>query len=159
MEVLIKAGAVINVPTRDEVRDDLHAGIKEQFDAIERSKARGVKVVRISSPGPSPAAQSVYTGLGPESGYIWALRLLSVQLASAGTALAYVTSSAPGTSATPQRLAANMSTSNANQVSLFAKGQLMLYPDEALWINATQNITAWFMAGWEVPAEMEFKLL
>jgi hypothetical protein len=156
---MIKAGAVIDVPTRGELRSDMGDAWREYEETRERVRARGVKLVRLSSPGPSPAASSQYLGQGPDSGYIWAVRLLSVQLATAGTVLVYVSSSAPGTSATPQRLIANLSTSNLNQVQLFATAQAMLYPDESLWLSATQTIAAWFVSAWEVPAEMEYKLL
>jgi hypothetical protein len=156
----IRAGSVIDVPSRDEVREDIGHGIRDHFLMQEATRARGIKYIRLSGPGPSPAAQTFYVQSGPASGYIWALRMLSVQLSAADTVLAYVTSSAPSTSSTPQRLIANMSTSSANQVSLFATAQAMLYADESVYLSpAAHNITAYYLAAWEVPAEMEWKLL
>jgi hypothetical protein len=148
---LIAGGQYIDVPTLDEIRAEV--------DAAERTRLRGVKAVRVSGPGPSPAAGTLYILNGPGSGYIWSLRLISAQLASAGTVLAYISSSAPSAGATPQRLIANLSTSGTGQVATFGKAQAMLYADESVYLSATQNITAFFLAAWEVPAEMEAKLL
>jgi hypothetical protein len=160
MKVLIKAGAEIDVPTRDEVRQDIHSAWREQAADAERARARGVKYIRLSAPGPSPAAQTLYIANGPEVGYIWALRLLSVQLSAADTVLAYVTSSAPSTGSTPQRLIANFSTSGANQVGTFPTAAAMLYGGESVYLSAAaHNITAFHLTAWEVPAEMEWKLL
>lgn len=159
MEVMIKAGAKIETTSPAETRDIVHGAITAEADARERAHARGVKVIRLSAPGPSPAAGTLYIASGPEAGYMWAVRILSVQLASSGTCLAYIASSAPGTGATPQRLIANMSTSGTSQVATFNSGAALLNPAESIYLSATQNITAYFMAGWEVPAEMAYKLL
>ncbi len=159
MEVMIKAGAKLETTTPAETEQIVGSAVRGHFDAQERQRARGVKLIRASAPGPLPLASTLLIPNGPESGYIWSLRLLSVQLASAGTCLAYITSSAPGTSATPQRLVANFSTSSTSQVITFPTAAAMLYQSEGLYLSASQNITAWFLAGWEVPAEMEYKLL
>jgi hypothetical protein len=159
MKVLIKAGAEIDVPTREEVRADIHSGWREYLTELERAKARGIKPIRIARPGPSPAAGTLFmVDAAPESGYLWNLKLVSVQLAAAGTVLVYVASSAPSTSQTLLRLIANMSTSNANQVTTWSSSQLILYPDEGLYVSATQNINAVFVTAAEVPAEMYYKI-
>lgn len=157
-KILIKAGAEIDVPTRAEVRQDIYDAAQDVETQRLRVEYRGIKPMRVSGPV-SPAATTYYIANGPEVGYLWSVQLLSVQLASAGTVLAYVTSSAPSTGATPQRLVANMSTSNANQVQPYAKNQCPVYPAESIYLVATQNITAFYMSGWEVPAEMVGKLL
>ncbi len=149
----IQGGAKVEIPQRDEIRDDMRGAIAER----DRQHARGFKPMRVSGPGPSPAASTLYIAYGPESGYLWNLKLISVQLASAGTVLAYITSGAPGAGSTPQRLIANMSTSNVNQVVTFSSSQVMLLPDESVYLSATQNISAWFLAAAEVPAEMAWK--
>ena len=160
MEVLIKAGAVVDVPTSAEVTQTIQQAWRDQADAQQRAEARGIKAIRLSAPGSSPAAKTLYIANGPEPGYLWSVRLLSVQLASADTVLAYITSSAPGTGATPQRLIANMSTSSANQVVTFTSASCLLNPAESVYLAAAaQNITAYFLAGWEVPAEMAYKIL
>lgn len=158
--VEIRAGAKVDLATRAEMTEDIRAAWRDQLDAQERTVARGVKVIRISAPGPIPAAKTLYIANGPEPGYLWSVRLLSVQLAAADTVLAYITSSAPGTGATPQRLIANMSTSSANQVVTFTSASCLLNPAESIYlVAAAQNITAFFLAGWEVPAEMAYKIL
>jgi hypothetical protein len=160
VKVLIKAGAEIDVPTRAEVAEDIDKAWRGYMADHQLARARGTKFIRLSGIGPVPAAQTLYLANGPEVGYIWALRLLSVQLAAADTVLAYVTSSAPSAGSTPQRLIANMSTSNANQVSLFATAQAMIYGGESVYLSAAaHNIVAWHLAAWEVPSEMEYKLL
>ena len=65
----------------------------------------------------------------------------------------------PSTSTTPQRLVANLSTSLTSQVQLFATAQAMLYGGESVYLSATQNITAYHLTAWQVPEEMEWKLL
>lgn len=158
MEVLIKAGAVVDVPTSGEVRQAIYDAAQEMETQRLRAELRGIKPMRVSGPV-TPAALTYYIANGPEVGYVWSVQLLSVQMAAAGTVLAYVTSSAPSTGSTPQRLVANMSTSNANQVQPYAKNQCPVYPAESIYLVATQNITAFYMSGWEVPAEMVGKLL
>jgi len=158
VKVLIKAGAEIDVPTRSEVREDIH-GAWRDYQAELRQKARGIKPIRIARPGPVTAASTLFlTDAAPESGYLWNLKLVSVQLAAAGTLLTYIASSAPSTSSTPLRLIANNLTSNANQVVTFSSSQVILYPDEGLYLSATQNINAVFLTAAEVPAEMFYKI-
>lgn len=154
-EVAIHAGAKFQTATPDEVRTIVAAE-----SAAERQRARGVKHIRIAGIGAQPAAQTLYILTGPASGYIWSLRLLSVQISAADTCLAYIASSAPSAGATPQRLITPFGTSNANQYDKFAKGQVMLYPDESVYLScAAHTINAFFMTAWEAPAEMEYKLL
>jgi hypothetical protein len=159
-KVMIKAGAEIETTSPAETTDIVGRALHFQVTEQEITRARGIKYVRVSGPGPSPAAGTLYIASGPEVGYIWALRFLSVQLDSADTVLAYVTSSAPTGGATPQRLLASMSTSAANQVTLFATAQAMLYGGESVYLKgAAHNITAFYLGAWEVPSEMEWKLL
>lgn len=159
MKVQIKAGAEIDVPTREEIRGDIHDGWTDYLSALERNRAKGAKPIRIARPGPSPAAGTLFlTDAAPESGYLWNLKLVSVQLASAGTALIYIATSAPSSGSTPLRLIANLSTSNTNQVATWSSSQVILYPDEGLYVSATQNINAVFLAAAEVPAEMFYKI-
>jgi hypothetical protein len=148
---VIKAGGVIDTPSMAE----LH----QYFGTRDRERGRGVKHIRISGLGATPAAGTLMIPNGPESGYIWAVRLLSAQLATSGTVVAYITSSSPATGATPQRLVFNGSTSSTSQVTTFPAAACMLYSGESIYLSATQNITAFFFAAWEVPTEMEWKLL
>jgi hypothetical protein len=159
MKVLIKAGAEIDVPTREEVRADIHSGWRDYLTELERTKARGIKPIRIARPGPATAASTLFVvDAAPESGYLWNLKLVSVQLAAAGTGQLYVASSAPPTGVTPRSLIADLNTSKANQVASWSSSQMILYPDEGLYLSFTQNINAVFVTAAEVPAEMYYKI-
>jgi hypothetical protein len=159
MKVLIKAGAEIDVPTRDEVRADIHSGWQKYLTELEQAKARGIKPIRIARPGPATAAGTLFmTDAAPESGYLWNLKLIGVQLAAAGTGQVYIASSAPSTSSTPRALIADLNTSKANQVASWSSSQVILYPDEGLYLSFTQNINAVLLTAAEVPAEMYYKI-
>lgn len=156
--VTLRAGMTLEIPNQKEiaaiVAEEHHRAAEAEF-----VKARGIKPVRIARPGPSPAAQTLYVvDAAPESGYLWNVKLISVQLASAGTCLAYIASSAPPTGATPQKAIANMSTSSTTQVATYSGVQALLYPDEGIFLSATQNINAVFISAIEVPAEMFAKI-
>jgi len=152
-KVHIQGGLAVEIPNREEIRHD----ITSVMDQRERVRARGFKPIRVALPGPSPAAGTLYIP-GPESGYVWNLKLVSVQLASNGTCLAYISSSAPSASAVPLRLVANMNTaSTSNYVTTYSSSQVLLMPDEGIYLNASQNLNAVFLAAAEVPAEMVFK--
>jgi hypothetical protein len=151
-QTVIRSGQVLDYASMAEIRAEM--------DLRERQLGRGIKYIRLSGPGPSPAAQTLYIANGPEVGYIWALRLLSVQVSSADTLIAYVTSSAPSTGLTPQRLISTFGASNLNQVATFGTAQAMLYGGEGVYLSAAaHDITAWHLTAWEVPSEMEWKLL
>jgi hypothetical protein len=91
---------------------------------------------------------------------VWGVRLLGAQLASAGTMQAWITSdtSTSTTAANSRRLVAS-GASNQYQVFTFNSGACILLPDEGLFMSAGQNITSYFVAAWEVPAEMAWKLM
>ena len=154
--VTIQGGAKFEVPNRKEIREDLAASLDER----ERSRARGFKPVRIAQPGNGTLTQFL-GNFGPEQGYVWNLKLLSVQLAATGTVLAYLASSAPSTGATPGRLIGNFG--NATGVGLVEKwssSQILMQPGEGLYLVATgsgANLSEIFLTAAEVPAEMAFK--
>ena len=87
--VQIAAGAKIDIPTRAEIREDL-TGV---WSAQEREAARGFKWMRLPEILQGNAAKSAITLgatkgqiLGPEQGYVWALRRLIVSgMTSGGT--------------------------------------------------------------------------
>jgi hypothetical protein len=151
--VQIQGGAKLEIPNRKEIREELAASLDER----ERSRARGFKPIRVALPGPTPAGGTLYIP-GPESGYIWNLKLVSVQLATNGSCLVYINSSAPVGGAVPLRLIANMNTATTSAyVTTYSSSQVLLLPDEGIYLNATQNLNSVFLAAAEVPAEMVFK--
>lgn len=152
--VHIQGGARIEIPNREENRAD----ITQVMDARERDRARGFKPIRVALPGPTPAGGTLYIP-GPESGYVWNLKLVSVQLATNGTALVYINSSAPVGGAVPLRLIASMNTATTSAyVTTYSSSQVLLMPDEGIYVNATQNLNSVFLAAAEVPAEMVFRV-
>ena len=153
-KITLQGGMHLEVPNREENRAD----VMSVMDPRERDRARGFKPIRIALPGPTPAAGTLYIP-GPESGYIWNLKLVSVQLATNGTALIYINSSAPSTSAVPLRLIANMNEATTSAyVTTYSSSQVLLMPDEGIYVNATQNLNSVFLAAAEVPAEMVFRV-
>jgi hypothetical protein len=149
----IQGGVEVEIPNREEIRSD----VTSVMDARERNRARGFKPIRVALPGPVPAGGTLYIP-GPESGYVWNLKLVSVQLASNGSCLVYINSSAPVGGAVPLRLIANMNTATTSAyVATYSSSQVLLMPDAGIFLNATQNLNSVFLAAAEVPAEMVFK--
>lgn len=129
----------------------------------EREHARGIKPLRRDTALITPAGTrfTAADAITPESGYVWAVRILSVQLASAGTGEAFITSdtNTAVTTSAQRRLLAAFGTSSQYQVATFNSGACILNGDEGLFLSFSQNITAYMVAGWEVPAQMAYKLL
>ena len=166
---LVRGGAPIDIPSTAEIGDVVAERARQVWveqsaiaEAREREHARGIKALRRDT-AVVPAATSRFTnldGIAPSLGYVWAVRLLAAQLASAGTFQAFITSDTDTTkgAATQRRLVAS-GASNQYQVITFNSGACVLQPDEGLFLVAGQNIISYFVAGWEVPAEMAWKLL
>lgn len=152
-KLTLQGGMHLEIPNRDEIRTD----VASVMDERERSRARGFKPIRIALPGPTPGAGTLYIP-GPESGYVWNLKLISVQLAANGTCLVYINSSAPVGGAVPLRLIASLNTATtASYVTTYSSSQILLMPDEGIYLNASQNLSAVFLTAAETPAEMVFK--
>jgi hypothetical protein len=158
-KILIKAGAELDIPTRDELRGDIHGAVADVMAAEserQRARARGFLPIRLYG---QPGGKTTFLlDAVPESGYVFNVKLLSLQLASAGTVLVYIASSTPSTGSTPGRLVGNLSTSSANQVITWSSSQLLLFADEALYLVATQAINVYFLIAMQVPAEMVYKV-
>jgi hypothetical protein len=158
-KIMIKAGAVIDVPTRDEVREDISAAVRDMAEIESerlRARARAFTPMRIS--GNIGNRSTFLLDATPESGYVWNLKLISVQLVGSGTCVAYISSSAPQTGATPQRLIGTGTVANsANQIMTWSSSQVLLFPDESIYLTATSNLLTYFITAMQVPAEMIFK--
>jgi len=154
--VTLQGGMRLEIPNREEIRHDMTS----VMDARERVRARSFKPVRILQPG-SGALTQFLGSFGPEQGYVWNLKLLSVQLAATGTLLAYLASSAPSTSATPGRLIGNFGNATGlGQVEKWSSSQVLMQPGEGIYLVATgsgANLSQVFLTAAEVPAEMVFK--
>ncbi len=164
-KVLIRAGAEIDVPTRAEVAEDLRSIWEEQREiesARERERLRTMKRVELFIPV-SPAANNVFIGQtvtanegnGPELGYIWSVRLVSITLSGTGTLTVYKSSSSGDT----RRPVFYNGTGQPVQVALWSADQLRLRPGEGLYIVGSTTLTAVFMSAWEIAAEREGELV
>jgi len=156
---MIRGGAPVDIPTPAEVADVVdvraRAFAREQqaiADARERDRVRTIKPVRAA--GPSAAKAASFFIPGPDSGYMWNVKLISVQVDAADTVQAFITTAAPATGATPRSLISNFGASATSQVITFSSDQILLNPDEGLWLTAAaHNITAYFITAVEVMAE------
>ena len=163
-KILIRAGAEIDVPTREEVREDIHAAVRDVAaleNARERELARTMKRMEILVPV-SPAANNIFIGQtvtanegnGPELGYIWSVRMVSITLSGTGTLTVYKSSSNTDT----RRPVFYSGTGQPVQVATWSSDQLRLRPGEGLYIVGSTTLTYVFMSAWEVASEMEWKL-
>ena len=164
-KVLIRAGAALDVPTRAEVAEDLRSIWEEQRQiesARERERLRSMKRIELFIPV-SPAANNVFIGQtvtanegnGPELGYIWSVRMVSITLSGTGTLTVYKSSS----SADTRRPVWYAGTGQPVQVALWSSDQLRLRPGEGLYIVGSTTLTAVFMSAWQVAAEREGELV
>lgn len=164
-KVLIRAGAEIDVPTRAEVAQDLRSIWDEQREiesARERERLRSMKRVELFIPV-SPAANNVFIGQtvtanegnGPELGYVWSVRMVSITLSGTGTLTVYKSSS----SADTRRPVWYAGTGQPVQVALWSSDQLRIRPGEGLYIVGSTTLTAVFMSAWQIAAEREGELV
>lgn len=149
--VVIQAGAKVDIPSRGEIREEFGAALTE---ARERARQRTLK--HMSEAGPViPAAVSVFVPL-PNTGYMWNLKLIAVQMSASATLQAFIASSAPSAGATPQRLISNFGASATSQVDKWSSSQIYLRPDEGIWLLASAGtITTYFVTAEEVMAERQ----
>jgi hypothetical protein len=125
--------------------------------ARDKEKIRGIKDLRkaITTGTPSGTYNTISDGVQVDAGYKWVIQLISVTLASAGTGQVYVTSDPATTLGGPTKAAmvASLLTSGTAQVAVFGKGPVILSESEGLFLNFTQNVSSYLIAGWHVPAE------
>lgn len=165
---VVRGGSPIDIPSVDEIGAEMDARMaafyeqqREIASARERERLRGLKRIEIFIPltGVSTVFIGQYTnagmGNGPEQGYVWSIRLVSMVLASAGTMTIYKSSSDKDTRRplfAPPQIAA---TTGTIQVATWSSDQARIRFGEGLYITATQNINSVYMAAWELPAERE----
>ena len=170
-DVLIRGGIHAQIPDLAEIGAEIRAGIRSEIadewraragaDDAERARFHGTKPMRVSG---YANAQTLYlggpNGVGPESGYIWQVRLISCQVATSDTVSAYITSGSPQTGVTPQRLVQAWTTAATGLVQTFNAGACILLPDESLYLSAAaHNIVAYYVSGFQVPAEFVARLI
>lgn len=165
---VIRGGAPVDIPTADETADAVEARMRAFYrqqaeieSARERERARGMKRMEIYVPV-SPAANNIFIGQtvaanegnGPELGYVWSVRMVSITLSGTGTLTVYKSS----TNADTRRPVWYSGTGQPVQVALWSSDQLRLRPGEGLYIVGSTTLTQVFVAAWEVIAEREWEL-
>ena len=160
--VTLRAGMTLEIPNTKEIAEVV-AAERHKAQIEEMEKARGLKYLRRNTLLSTPAGTRVtlLDGITPEPGYVWAVRSISVTLASAGTGQVYITSDSTSTLGvlTQSKPVAAFTTSATCQVELLNSGACLLNVDEGLYLNFTQNIVGYMLQGWAAPAEMAYKLI
>lgn len=170
----IRGGAHVEIPNLAEIEATIGAAVGPQarqqwwaeLQADQRAKEaqqyRALKALRRSTLLSTPAGTrvTVLDGITPEAGYMWVIRYIGVYLASAGTGQAFITSDTTSTlgGLTQSKPVAVFTTSSQYQTQSVPQGACVLSVDEGLYLNFTQNINGYMIAGWESPAEMVAKL-
>lgn len=165
----IHGGARIEVPNLAEIELALGGALgpearqawwQEQQDiARERElyHARSIKRVEVTNPI-TPNASTFFQA-GPEEGFVWGLRIASATLGAAGNFAVYKASAKSDT----RRLlgqGASISVNSVNQANVtWGSGLVTLKHGEGVYLTADQSMLGIYLAAWQVPAEMEWKLL
>lgn len=152
-DVMIRGGERFWSPDRAEMRSLIDEGLREHFR--QRAAVGNIKRMEIADPVQPPAltffaSQSTFIGT-PDEGYVWSLKLIAVNLASAGTLAIYKASSAGVTT----RPLASFQTPTANlpYVVTFGSDAAELKHGEGVYFVASTNITGIYMTGEQVTAE------
>ncbi len=166
---MIQGGRPVEIPTADEIGSMMDGRLHEFYErqreiesARERERLKGFKRIEVFIPV-SPAANNVFIGQtvaanvgnGPELGFVWSVRMVSITLSGTGTLTVYKSS----TSADTRRPVWYSGTGQPVQVALWSSDQLRIRPGEGLYIVGSTTLTAVFMSAWEVPAEREGELV
>jgi hypothetical protein len=134
---------------------------RAEADRRERERARGVKPFDYAVPLTSSPANVI--SVGPEEGWIWAVRIVSSTLGSAGTYTVYKSSNL-GTSTTntpgqTTRLMGYNGTSQTAQAIQFPGDTFICQHGTAVYIVASTTLTNYYIGGFQVIAEQAWKLM
>jgi hypothetical protein len=141
---------VIDLLTDSELRQSLG----HHFSAQVREWYRGVDYLGFYGQG--PVTQVLVAG--PDSGYCWSLKQVSVQLSAAGTLSVY-----PGevTTVAPLGVGASVTNGSNFEVWLTWTSNVVVLKDQrslTLWAGGTVNILSWRVLVKQVPQEQQGKL-
>jgi hypothetical protein len=170
----IRGGAHVEIPNLAEIGAELDARLGPESRATwwdeqasiasqrQREQLRAIKDMRRSTLVTTPAGTrvTILDGITPEAGYKWVIRYIGVYLAAAGTGQAFITSDTTSTlgELTKSKPVAVFTTSAQWQTQSIPEGACILSVDEGLYLNFTQNVTGYMLAGWESPAELVGRL-
>lgn len=124
--------------------------------------ARGIKYMRLAVTLTAASSQSLP---GPDQGYAWDLKLVSVKLSASDSLAVYVADGTSGDAASARLIgyAAAPGAAPAQPVAVvtWSSHQVVMFPGEGLFVatSGTGNITRAMVAAVQVPAEMLGKIL
>jgi hypothetical protein len=152
--VLLRAGAEVEIPSVHEIRGTM----EEVWAAHERAKVRGKKRMELLFPV-QPAATTVF--LGPadaggmaEEGYIWSLKMVSVNFSASSTLNIYKSSNSGDTR---RPLCPTLAAATVQSFS-WSSDAARLRHGEGLYLVGSATITGVYVAAWQVPAEQEAEI-
>lgn len=173
-KVKLDVGATIDFLNKDEL-DGIMGKYHREAQEIERAKLTGIKWMRLPRLYATPASGTVVLGevwsangtaqpytdqiAGPNQGYVWSVRRLSVSGLGTGNSPDLLNIYRNGVRADP------VWQLNGNSFAYtFGKGEFLLYPDERViaasvgsMVSTTQIVLSGDLV--QVPAEMTGKLL
>lgn len=154
-ETVIRAGAVLEVPNRAEMREDISAALRDVAlleSAREREQARGLKRIETYIPV-NPAAATFFTGPLIDEGYVWSLRLAGISTAQGGLPNIF---RASGTGDTRRPIWVDQSSGTVH-VATWSSDQARLRHGDGLYLTSTGNLLGIYLSAWQVPAEREYE--
>lgn len=143
----------VNIPDAAEIA----AVVGAQLRAADRGKKRIEILIPIN-----PASTSVFVGQanspntanGPEEGYVWSLKLVSITLSGTGTLTVYKASNSGDT----RRPLWTTGTGMPVQVATWSADSARIRHGEGIYIVGSATLTSVYLAAWQVPAEMEAEI-
>ena len=156
MEVELRAGAKIDLLSQKE----LDHSLGRAHEAEVRELARGVKFVRQTA---TPKINQPVV-LGPDLGYAWSLKMVSVVLSSSSVFNVYFGDQANiGTAGNiMQNLIGRSSVAGTLHAIFWSSSQMVLFGGENLTLDAETSsslINSYLITAHQVPAEMIWKIL
>lgn len=145
-KTLLRAGVEIDIPSKDEIR--------EQVDEALRMRVRERAKKRIELMIPVQPAAATFYAPGPAEGYVWSLKLVGVNLASAGNCTVYKASSTGDT----RRPLGNQGNVATVQGFTWSADQARLRHGEGLYVTTSTTLTGLYLVSWQVPAELEAEI-
>lgn len=135
--------------------DEVSHSMAHAFDAYLRERYRGIDYLEFTANGGGAAT---YTFQGPETGYVWSLKMVSVVLSASGSVLVF-----PGSSTGVAPLAAGAAQSIAGQfwfVTTWGSDSAIIKQGRAVTIqtSSTGGLGNLRIMAEQVPAEMIGKL-
>jgi hypothetical protein len=144
----------VEIPNQEEIG----RVVGDTWDQRERTAARGVKWMDFAIPI-QPAAASFLVP-GPEEGYAWSGKILSVTTSAAATIACYKASS---TGQTARPLAQPVATVAVNSVNIavftWSSNQGFLQHGQSIYVQtSTGNLVTVYLAAEEAIAEQAYKI-